>query len=442
LNTTFNAPLNGYPNLNFRDKTEIAEYQNKKLAELLQYLQSNSAFYQNLFKVNNVNINKLKTMSDLKYIPPSTKRDIQLHNRDFLCIGSDKIVEYTSTSGTLGSPVVIALSENDLQRLAYNEYLSFSKMNLTKNDVIQLALTLDKQFMAGMAYYQGSRILNSAVIRTGPGVPSMQWDTVFRMNTTAIVAVPSFIVKLIEYAENNDIDFQKSPVKRILCIGENIRNADMSLNLIGQRIKNKWNVDLYSTYASTEMQTAFTECCKGLGGHQHCELLIAEVLDDCGNSVAEGETGELVITMLDVEAMPLLRYRTGDLCYMMYDPCPCGRTSPRISPIIGRKSHMIKLKGTTLYPPMIFEILNVREEIEDYVVEVSSNDLDTDNLTIYITLRKNVNADIKTIESYLHASLRVRPEVKNIDAETLKRLQTTEASRKITKFLDTRRSRI
>jgi phenylacetate-CoA ligase len=99
---------------------------------------------------------------------------------------------------------------------------------------------------------------------------------------------------------------------------------------------------------------------------------------------------------------------------------------------------MVKLKGTTLYPPMIFEILNLREEIEDYVVEVSSNDLGTDNLTIHIAMKKKSDADIKTIESYLHASLRVRPEIKIIDITTLRNMQMSEASRKITRFLDKR----
>jgi phenylacetate-CoA ligase len=428
-----------YFNLDSLGKEAISEYQNRKLTELLKYLQEKSEFYRNLFKVNNIDTGKIKTVDDLKFIPPSTKRDIQLYNWDFLCMPKNEIVEYTSTSGTLGAPVVIALSENDLQRLSYNESLSFGKMNLSQNDVIQLVLTLDKQFMAGMAYYQGARMIGAAAIRTGPGAPSMQWDTVFRMGTTTIVAVPSFIIKLVEYAELNGIEYSKSPVKQILCIGENIRNTDMKPNLIGQKIINKWNVDLYSTYASTEMQTAFTECEKGNGGHQHCELIISEILDDYGNPVAEGETGELVITTLGVEAMPLLRYRTGDLCYMINEPCSCGRKSPRISPIVGRKSHMVKLKGTTLYPPVIFEILNLREEIEDYVIEVSSNDLGTDDLTVYIAMKRESVEDIKTIESYLHASLRVRPEIKIVGIAALRNMQMSEASRKVTKFLDKRR---
>ncbi len=427
--------------LDFSDRQVIQKYQNEQLCQLLEYLQANSGFYRNLFQVNDIRIDKIQSVADLKYIPTTTKRDIQLYNWDFLCVNKAKIVEYTSTSGTLGAPVIIPLTKRDLNRLAYNEALSYSKMQITEHNVIQLALTLDKQFMAGMAYYQGSHLFDAAVVRTGPGVPSMQWDTIFRLNTSTIVAVPSFIVKLIEYAEQNHIDYKNSPLKKALCIGENVRTINLELNPIGQRINSKWNLELYSTYASSEMQTAFTECACGCGGHQHSELVIIEVLDDYGNAVNTGELGELVITTLGIEGMPLLRYQTGDLCYIIDEPCACGRNSLRISPIAGRKSHMVKLKGTTLYPPMIFESLNARDEIDDYVVVVSSNDLGTDHLVIHIAFKDNVEENIaKTIESYLHATLRVRPDIVVTDTASIMKMQANPASRKTNKFIDTRKS--
>ncbi len=117
-----------------------------------------------------------------------------------MCVPQSKIIEYTATSGTLGSPVTIALTENDLQRLALNEYGSFLCADGQPDDIFQLMLTLDRQFMAGMAYYSGIRKLGAGIIRVGPGVPSLQWENIFRLRPTAIVAVPSFIVKLIQYA--------------------------------------------------------------------------------------------------------------------------------------------------------------------------------------------------------------------------------------------------
>ena len=108
-------------------------------------------------------------------------------------MGKHRIAEYTSTSGTLGSPVTIALTENDLERLAYNECASFACADGSSEDIFQLMLTPDRQFMAGMAYYSGIRKLGGGIIRVGPGVPSVQWETIFRLKPTAIVAVPSLL---------------------------------------------------------------------------------------------------------------------------------------------------------------------------------------------------------------------------------------------------------
>jgi len=402
---------------------------------LLEYVQARSGFYQNLFKVNAIDVDKITGIAQLKHIPPTTKRDLQLYNNDFLCVPPQQILEYTTTSGTLGAPVVVALTGHDLQRLAYNELLTYEAMNVTQDDVVQLALTLDKQFMAGMAYYQGAHLLHAAVIRTGPGVPSMQWDTIFRMRTTVLVAVPSFILKLLEYAEQNGVDYRASPVRKILCIGENIRRDDLSLNVIGERIKRQWDVELFSTYASTEMQTAFTECTCGAGGHIHPDLLLAEVLDEYGNTVAAGDTGELVITTLGVEGMPLVRYRTNDLCRLMDEPCRCGRVAPRISPIVGRKGQMIKFKGTTLYPPMIFEVLNACEDILDYVVEVTANELETDDIVLHLALRPDDDDHTDRINSFLHAALRVRPRIVIHPIDAIRAMQLSETSRKLTRIL-------
>lgn len=425
---------NGY--LDFSDPNTLAAYRNARLGETLRHAAIHSGFYGKLFKSSGVDPAKIRTTEDLKLLPTTTKRDLQLHNTDFFCLPPRRIAEYTSTSGTLGAPVVVPLSEDDLQRLAYNEYLSFVKMSLADNDVLQLVLTLDKQFMAGMAYYHGARQIGAATVRTGPGVPAMQWDTIFRLGTTALAVVPSFVVKLLDYADANGIDYRGSKVKRILCIGENVRNVDLSLNLIGRKIVSRWDVALHSTYASTEMQTAFTECSAGAGGHLHPELLFAEILDDDDNPVPDGDTGELTVTLFGVTAMPLVRYRTGDLCRLISEPCKCGRKVARISPIVGRKGQMVKLKGTTLYPPAIFEILNACEGIEDYAVEVATGELGTDSLTVHIALKPT--GSLVAAESHLRSALRVRPDVKACSLAELREMQGSEASRKTSRFIDRR----
>ena len=294
-----------------KEKTKVLQEQ--KLQELLLYLNTNSPFYQELFAKNHIEIDDIKTLEDLPALPTTSKEDLQQRNNDFLCLDPVKIIEYTSTSGTLGSRVTIELTENDLKRLTINEYNSFVCADGASSDTFQLMLTLDRQFMAGIAYYSGLRKLGAGIIRLGPGVPAMQWETIQRLKPTAIVAVPSFILKLIQFAKDNHIDLTDSSVKKAVCIGENIRNTDFSYNLLGKKITEAWNIQLYSTYASTEMQTAFTECGEGHGGHLQPELMIVELLDENNRQVAPNLPGEVTITTLGVEGMPLLRYKTGDI---------------------------------------------------------------------------------------------------------------------------------
>jgi phenylacetate-CoA ligase len=417
---------------------QVKTEQEQKLQQLLGHLNTNSPFYKELFAKHQIDINTIKTLADLALIPTTSKEDLQKRNNDFLCVPKDQVIEYASTSGTLGSPVTIALTENDLARLTLNEYNSFICADGKPEDIYQLMLTLDRQFMAGIAYYSGLRKLGAGIIRLGPGVPSLQLETIQRLNPTAIVAVPSFILKLIQFAKDAHIDLNKTSVKKAICIGENIRNTDFSFNILGKKITEAWDIQLYSTYASTEMQTAFTECSEGHGGHLQADLVIAELLDEDDNIVPANTPGELTITTLGVEGMPLLRYKTGDMCMYFDESCTCGRTSLRLSPIIGRKKQMIKFKGTTLYPPAMFDLLNEMEEVLDYVVEVYSNDIGMDEVLLHLLPLDNSKACDNRIRAYLQARLRVSPHVTYISAEQMHKMQFPEAVRKAVKFVDKR----
>lgn len=425
-------------NTAFKAAGTIKLLQQEKLQSLLIYLNEYSIFYKELFIKNQINITAIKTINDLQKLPVTTKEDLQLRNKDFLCVPNNKIIEYSSTSGTLGSPVTIALTENDLERLAYNEYASFTCADGTAQDIYQLMLTLDRQFMAGMAYYSGIRKMGAGVIRLGPGVPSLQWETILRLKPTAIVAVPSFIIKLIEYAKEHRIDINKTTVKKAICIGENIRNTDFSLSILGKKIIAAWNIDLFSTYASTEMQTAFTECNHFNGGHSQPELIIVELLDENDRLVETGKSGEVTITTLGVEGMPLLRYKTGDICIYHDTLCGCGRNSGRLSSVIGRKKQMIKFKGTTLYPPALFDMLNEMEEVLDFVAEVYSNKLGTDEVLLHILPLYLTDDCDRKIRANLQARLRVSPQIKYVSLNEIKNMQVSETGRKLTRFIDKR----
>jgi phenylacetate-CoA ligase len=430
--------MNYDPKAVFQSREQIKAMQEKKLQETVAYLNEHSPFYKELFTKSGFNSKGIRTIEDLNVIPTTVKEDLQQRNDDFLCVPRNKIIEYSSTSGTLGSPVTIALTENDLERLTYNEYNSFVSAGTTPDDVYQLMLTLDRQFMAGMAYYSGVRKLGAGIIRLGPGVPSLQWETILRLKPTGIVAVPSFILKLVTYAAEHHIDLNASSVKTAICVGENIRNADFSLNILGKKITDAWNIRLLSTYASTEMQTAFTECSECKGGHLQPELLIVELLDEMNRPVGPGQPGEVTITTLGVEGMPLLRYKTGDICSYHDEPCACGRNSLRLSPVFGRKKQMIKFKGTTLYPPALFDLLNEMEEVNDFVAEVYSNEIGMDEVLLHLSATSHTEENDRRIRAYLQARLRVIPQLRYITAEEIQKLQFPEGGRKAIKFIDRR----
>ena len=434
--------MNFIPEIEFQPQSVIKRFQEEKMHEQLDYLQSQSPFYRHLFQENGIDVGKIKLLEDLRHIPFTTKADLQAHNADFLCVSKDKVIDYITTSGTLGDPVTFACTENDLERLAYNEAISFACAGLQPGNILQLMTTMDKRFMAGLAYFLGIRKLGASIIRVGNGIPELQWDTIQRMRPDSVMCIPSFILKLIEYAEAHHIDYRNSSVKRIIGIGEGLRDQNFNLNSLGQKIKDKWDVELYATYSSTEMSTTFPECQHSCGGHHHPELIIVEIIGENDEPVAEGEIGEVVITTLGVEGMPLLRFRTGDMACIHNEPCACGRHSFRISPIVGRKNHMIKYKGTTLYPPAITDVLNNTNYVENFYITINTNpSTETDEVVITIGLRGTQDFDIvKDLKDRFRAKIRVAPDIVIDSVENVRKANFPAMSRKPVTFFDHRQN--
>ena len=391
-----------------------------------------------MFSEHTIDPSKITCLEDLKQIPPTTKADIQKYNDDFICVPKEQLIDYVTTSGTLGDPVTFALTDKDLERLAYNEALSFACSGVRSNHVLQLMTTIDRRFMAGLAYFLGARKLGAGIVRVGAGVPELQWDSILKFKPDYLIAVPSFLLKLIDYAKANAIDLSSVSVKGAICIGEPVRHEDFSLNTLSQKITDQWPIQLYSTYASTEMNTAFAECEAQQGGHLHPELIIAELLDENDEEVSSGEIGELVITTLGVEGMPLVRFKTGDMVRAHKEPCSCGRNTLRLGPVVGRKNHMIKYKGTTLYPQAMYNALNGFHEIKNYQIEISSNVLGTDEILIRIVAENDSEKLLHVIKDHIRAKLRVTPKLEFIDAETLVKLQLPEGQRKPILLVDKR----
>jgi len=419
----------------FETPENIKAEQWRLFKKQLKYISTNSPYYKKLFKDQAISIEGIKSLDDLGKLPITSKEELQQFNSDFITVPEEDIIDFVTTSGTLGSPVNFALNDADLDRLAENEYRSFKMAGLKKSDKVQLTTTLDRRFMAGMAYFLGLRKLGAGIIRTGSGLPQLQWESIERFKPNYLVAVPSFLLKMIQYAEDNHIDFKNSSIKAAICIGEPLRDQNFDLNALGKRITDLWDIELFSTYASTEMSTAFTECPAHTGNHVLTDLIYTEILDAQGKPVQPGEIGELVVTPLGTETMPLLRFATGDMLSYTEEKCTCGRNTIRLSPVIGRKQQKIKLKGTSLYPQHIIEVLNNYGKIKSFVIEARLDDFGNDKLKVIIP---NSFEQIDDLKDNFRSRLNVTPEIEKLEVEEIAKLKFPKGSRKPQIFRDLR----
>ena len=382
------------PEIQFASADAIAAFQEERLRDEVAYLYENSPYYRRMFDGCGMQPGDIRTADDLRHLPVTTKTDLQLHPGEFVCVPRNRIIDYVTTSGTLGDPVTFALTEEDLARLAYNEAMSFTTAGCTGEDILQLMTTIDRRFMAGLAYFMGARELGCGVIRVGNGIPELQWDTIRRIGPTGCIVVPSFLIKLVGYAQEHGIDYRRSSLRRAICIGEALRDTDFSNNTLGAKITELWpELELFSTYASTEMQTSITECGHHCGGHVPADMLLVELLDEQNNPVPEGQEGEVVITTLGVRGMPLLRFRTKDLTALHYDKCPCGRTLVRMDRILGRSDDMLIIRGVNVFPTQIESVILEMPEFEPHYLLLVDRKNNTDTMELQVEVRPEYYSD-------------------------------------------------
>ncbi|MDH5755873.1 MAG: AMP-binding protein, partial [Nitrospinota bacterium] len=333
--------------------------------EHMGYLAQHSGYYKNMFAREGIDPGRVG-LADLPHIPFTEKGDIEKYNDDFLAVPKRKVADIVLSSGTTGKPTRIMYTESDMTRLAYNEKIALSRTGITDEDTVLLTCTMDRCFVAGQAYYSGLRQIGAAAIRNGLSGIASHLEILYSMPVSAIVGVPSFLQKLGEsIAERGETGIFKS-VKRLICIGEPVRDKELTLRALGAALENTWGAVVYSTYASSEIVTTFCECSERKGGHAHPALGYTEVIDSSGKTLPAGEVGEVVFTPFMVEGMPLLRFKTGDVSFFIDQPCGCGRSSIRLGPILGRKKQMIKMRGTTFYPQSIFAQLDEIEHVSEY----------------------------------------------------------------------------
>ncbi|MEA2059521.1 MAG: AMP-binding protein [Thermodesulfobacteriota bacterium] len=435
------CPAHIYSWVQYAPADKIKGIQTELFLSHLSYTLQRSLFYRESFKKNGIDLNDIRKLTDLTELPLTDKTDLE-NTESFCCADPQTIVDICLTSGTSKSQAtIIPLTAPDLSRLAYNEEIALGMAGISSSDILLVCAALDRCFMAGMAYFLGGTRLSATVVRAGAGSAAQQWGLVCRTHATAIVGVPSLLYKIGKYALEQEEDPAASSIQKLIAIGEPTRDKFLSLLPISQELETMWDAPIFSTYASSEMATTFCECKARAGGHVRPELIIMEILDDNGRHLPDGKQGEVVVTPLGVTGMPLIRFKTGDISHILTAPCSCGRTTPRIAPVTGRKNQMLKYKGTTLFPNTILSALEGYNQFHGGYVEARQYPDGTDRVILYAALNGEVATpeNISWIKDRLRATVRVVPEIKCISREEAdKKVYQLRKNRKRINFFDLR----
>lgn len=423
--------------IEFQTPDEIRRVQEESLGAHLAYAASRSPYYRALFRDNGIDVSRI-TLDSLSRLPLTSKKTLGDRNDEFLAAPMSRIVDIVLSSGTTGRSTTVMYTEADLQRLAYNEEISFAGCGMTSSDIVLLTCTLDRCFVAGLAYFYGVRSLGASAIRNGLSSLESHLEIIRRMKPTALVGVPAFLLKLGLFLAKEGLDPASTGVDKLVCIGEPIRDRNLAFLSVGEKLERLWGARVYSTYASSETITSFCECTAQQGGHLHPDLAVVEIVNDLGDPLPIGETGEVVVTPMAIEGMPLVRFRTGDVSFLMDGPCRCGRNSPRLGPILGRKHQMIKLRGTTLYPNSINAVLDSYPGVSEYYVTAFTADSLSDEIKVFVALADS-SCSAEKIMDKLQAHLRVRPEVIIASEEQVRSQVYQGNSRKLIRFVDKRK---
>ncbi len=428
-----------FPDIYTLPSSEVTRIQEALLRETISRAARTSPFYRERFSNGEANATDVQTLADLPHLPLTTKEDIQERNQDFWAAPGEQLTEIVATTGTTGDPVYIAMTNRDLERLGENERRGFSWLGVKPGDRFHIAVTLDNLFVAGLAYHLGLHRVGATAIRVGAQPARRHLDLMKQLRPNGIVAVPSLLLALARQAKRDGDALASFAPRRAMLIGDAIRSQSLASNTLGRLLEETWGGELFSTYGLTEAALAYHECPMHRGLHSHPDLVVTEIVDDAGLPLPDGKIGELVITTLQVEGMPLIRYRTGDVTFRIRGACPCGRGGVRIGPILGRRQQRLKVKGTTLYPKTIEDSLLAVEGVENFVIEAHTGDDETDRLVVRIGTFREDPSFRKMVSDTLYAKARVTPEVHLMPPPEVEDLLFEAGRRKPRVFVDLRK---
>ncbi len=376
-----------------------------------------TSFYRRLFARNQIDPEKIKSPEDLKVIPLTTKADLREgFPFDFLAVPLEEVVRLHSSSGTTGTPTVIYYTASDLDRWTNQVARSLYAVGMRKNDVFQNMMSYGL-FTGGLGMHYGAERLGALTIPIGTGNSKRQiWFLKF-FKSTAIHIIPSYALLLAQLIKAEDLDPRQDFNIHIMLLGAEPHSEETR-----RRIEEIYGAKAYNSYGLSEVNgpgVAF-ECVFQEGMHLWEDYYILEILNPQTLSpTPPGEVGEIVLTTIYRDATPLIRYRTGDLTFLLEEPCPCGRTHRRISRIQGRTDDMFIFRGVNIFPMQIEKVLMSNPEVgNNYRIILAREDY-RDKMIIEVEIKPELfSGDLQKlarlrerIQSELHSEILVTPEV-------------------------------
>ncbi|HNB03730.1 MAG TPA: phenylacetate--CoA ligase, partial [Methanoregulaceae archaeon] len=356
------------PRVEEMPKEELQKLQYKLLKTLVYRLYSFSPFYHDRMKETGVHPDDIQTLADIRKLPFMYKRDLRDNYPDKIFVaGQEDLVRYHVSSGTTGKPTVVGYTRNDLDNWTTSLARGLVSCGLGRGDVLQVSYGYGL-FTGGLGLHYGAERVGATVLPTSVGNTERQIELMQDLHTTAIACTPSYLLHMGEVAEKMGVSIRDDTDLRMGILG-----AEPWSDAMKARIEDWLGIKAYDIYGTSELYgPMFCECAEQNGFHVWGDLAYVEILDPVtGESLGPGEKGELVVTMLQKEALPMIRYRIGDITSYEDGVCACGRTHPRVMRISGRVDDMLIIRGINVFPSQIeYALMTIPEVGQHFQIVV------------------------------------------------------------------------
>jgi phenylacetate-CoA ligase len=403
--------MSGYwdPHIERMPLEDLHALQEDRLKSVVRYVYDHSAFYRQRFKEAGVEPADIRTLADVAKLPFTRKVDLRdNYPTGMFSAPKSQVVRYHVSSGTTGKPTVVGYTKGDIETWSESLARALTSIGLSRDDVVQVGYGYGL-FTGGLGLHYGAERIGAAVLPVGTGNTERQIELMQDLGTTAIACTPSYFLHIMEVAEKMGVSIKKDTQLKAGIFGAEPWSLETR-----KRIEDATGINAYDIYGTSEISgPLFTECHVKKGIHVWADMFLIEVLDPkTDEPVAEGETGELVFTTLHKFALPLIRYRIGDLTIMNSEPCECGRTHPRIMRILGRTDDMLIIRGINVFPSQVESVLMDIPEVGDHweILVDRKGPLDMMTVRVELTsagfsdkigdlmkLKKNISKELKGV---------------------------------------------